>query len=109
MHEPIEAAWAACKPAADFASLRIVRTRSDDVTVRKGVVEPPRFGDDLGGMVTVIDGGGLGYAATADLSPSGIATKPFSCRTRFSANIPSAEPPSALPMSRAVIGPSIHP
>ncbi len=73
MHEPIEAAWAACKPAADFASLRIVRTRSDDVTVRKGVVEPPRFGDDLGGMVTVIDGGGLGYAATADLSPSGIA------------------------------------
>jgi predicted Zn-dependent protease len=72
MFEPIEAAWAAYKPATAFASLRIVRTRSDEVTVRRGVVEPPRLLDDLGAMVTVLDGGGLGYAATADLSPSGI-------------------------------------
>ena len=73
MFEAIEAAWAAHKPSADFASLRVVRSQSDEVTVRQGVVEPPSFGEDRGAMVTVIDGGGLGYAATADLSPGGIA------------------------------------
>ena len=73
MLESIEAAWAAHKPRADFASLRVIRSRSDEVVVRQGVVEPPGFQEDLGAMVTVVDGGGLGYAGTADLSSSGIA------------------------------------
>ena len=72
MFESVEAAWAAHPPRAAFASLRVIRSRSDEVVVRQGVVEPPRFEEDLGAMVTVVDGGGLGYAATADLSPSGL-------------------------------------
>lgn len=73
MFEAVEAAWAAERPSTDFASLRVIRSRSEDLTVRQGVVEPPGLKEDLGAMVTVIDRGGLGYAATADLSRSGIA------------------------------------
>ena len=55
-------------------SLRIVRETSEELTVRKDVVEPPRATDDLGAMVTVAEGDGLGYAATSDLSDRGLAT-----------------------------------
>jgi predicted Zn-dependent protease len=81
MLESIEAAWSAHSPNCDFASLRIVRSRGDQVTVRQGVVEPPEFEEDLGGMVTVVHNGGLGYAATADLSGSGIAAAVERART----------------------------
>ncbi|MCP4810075.1 MAG: TldD/PmbA family protein, partial [Proteobacteria bacterium] len=60
MLESVEAAWASEQPAVDFASLRVIHTRSDDVTVRQGVVEPPGYHEDLGGMVTVVHKGGLG-------------------------------------------------
>jgi predicted Zn-dependent protease len=43
------------------------------VMVRQGVLQPPAESTDVGGMVTVVHGGGLGYAATPDLSPSGIS------------------------------------
>src|SRR4029079_2942591 len=37
-----------------------------------GVVQPPRVSYDRGAMVTVWDGGGVGYAATSDLSTAGL-------------------------------------
>jgi len=40
--------------------------------VRKNVAEPPLSRHDVGVMLTVIDKGGLGYAATSDLSESGL-------------------------------------
>jgi predicted Zn-dependent protease len=55
-------------------SLRVVRETSEELTVRKDVVEPPRATQDLGAMVTVAEGDGLGYAATSDLSDRGLAT-----------------------------------
>ncbi len=55
-------------------SLRVVREKSEELTVRKDVVEPPRATDDLGAMVTVAEGDGLGYAATSDVSDRGLAT-----------------------------------
>lgn len=59
-------------PAADFWSLRVVEERDDHVAVRRGVVQPPRTGIDLGAMVTVAGGGGMGYAGTCDLTTGGL-------------------------------------
>ena len=53
-------------------SLRVMRESAEALSVRSGVVEPPRLSEDLGAMVTVVDAGGMGYAATADLSVSGL-------------------------------------
>jgi predicted Zn-dependent protease len=59
-------------PAVEFCSLRLVRERTDLLAVRQGVTQPPRSTDDCGAMVTVMDGGGLGYAASSDLSAAGL-------------------------------------
>ena len=55
-----------------FVSLRLVEERSEQMSLRKGVLEPPQVQIDVGAMVTVHEGGGLGYAATADLTQSGL-------------------------------------
>ena len=55
-----------------FWSLRGVHTHDTRVGVRAGVAEPVSMGADAGAMLTVIDQGGLGYAATADLSVAGL-------------------------------------
>jgi predicted Zn-dependent protease len=56
----------------EFVSLRLVEERSDSWSIRRGVLEPVQLGVDMGGMVTVHEGGGVGYASTSDLSPSGL-------------------------------------
>jgi len=60
-------------PAVDYAALRVVEQTSDVVSVRQDVPEPPNTTIDRGAMVTVMDGGGLGYAATSDLSDAGLS------------------------------------
>ena len=62
----------AAAPAVDFCALRYVDEESERLTVRQDVAEPPQLSRDRGAMVTVIDKGGLGYAATSDLSPAGL-------------------------------------
>jgi predicted Zn-dependent protease len=62
----------AAVPKVDFASLRRVRERSQELSVRDGVVQPPRDQEEEGALITVEHGGGQGYAATSDLSPSGL-------------------------------------
>ena len=58
--------------SVDFCSLRYVSEVSERLAVRQNVVEPPIHTRDIGVMLTVIDKGGLGYAATSDLSESGL-------------------------------------
>src|SRR5512143_1241558 len=58
-------------PAVDFCSLRLVSERHESLTVRRNVVEPVRRSEDAGAMITVY-AGGLGYAATPDLSRIGL-------------------------------------
>ncbi|HXS51508.1 MAG TPA: TldD/PmbA family protein [Usitatibacter sp.] len=60
-------------PAVDFCALRFVEESSEYLAVRQDVPEPPRLQVNRGAMVTVIDQGGLGYAATSDLSRAGLA------------------------------------
>ncbi|HXH09091.1 MAG TPA: TldD/PmbA family protein [Alphaproteobacteria bacterium] len=59
-------------PPVDFCSLRYVRERSEYLTVRQDVVQPVATVEDSGAMLTIHDGGGMGYAATSDLSLSGL-------------------------------------
>ena len=59
-------------PAVDFCSLRVVEEQSELLQVRKDVLQPVKQSTDLGAMVTVVAGSGLGYAATSDLSASGL-------------------------------------
>ena len=60
-------------PAVDFCALRFVEESSEYLQVRQDVPEPPQLAVNRGAMVTVIHAGGLGYAATSDLSRSGLA------------------------------------
>ena len=57
---------------AAFWSLRFVDERSRYLCVRQNVAEAPRLHRDCGAMLTVYDGSGYGYAATADLSVAGL-------------------------------------
>ncbi|MBG9387245.1 TldD/PmbA family protein [Caenimonas aquaedulcis] len=59
-------------PAADFWSARALTEQTERIGVRDDVPEPPSRRRDAGVMVSVIKQGGLGYAATSDLSESGL-------------------------------------
>ncbi len=59
--------------AADYWSLRFVEEASESLAVRKNVAQPLEVATDRGAMATVHADGGIGYAATSDLSPAGLA------------------------------------
>ena len=59
-------------PAVDQWAVRGVVERSEVLTVRHQVAQAPSRRIDAGAMVTVVDGGGLGYAATSDTSEAGL-------------------------------------
>jgi len=59
-------------PASGFCSLRAEHERNEIIHVRQNVLQPIQTFEDEGGMVTRIDGGGYGYAATSDLSAAGL-------------------------------------
>lgn len=60
-------------PNVAHCSLRIVQEDSEYLCVRQDVPEPVQTVHDLGAMVTVIDGDGIGHAAGSDLSDAGLA------------------------------------
>ena len=61
-----------CAPATDHWSVRLVSQASEELQVRRDVPQAPQRARDAGVMVSVIDRGALGYAATSDLSESGL-------------------------------------
>ena len=74
MTAPLDTAerFAALAPKCDTWSIRVMRSRSESLCVTRGVVDPVHLGDDLGAMVTIAAGGGIGYAATSDISAAGL-------------------------------------
>lgn len=80
----------------DFVSLRMVEERHESVTLRKDVLQPVSEAVDVGALWTVFDKGGQGYAATSDLSLSGLRAalqqaRDWAARTRgFSALGPAS-------------------
>jgi predicted Zn-dependent protease len=59
-------------PSADFWSFRMVSERNEMITVRQDILQPVSTSRDVGVMVSVVKDGGAGYAATSDLSKSGL-------------------------------------
>ncbi|WP_047243974.1 TldD/PmbA family protein [Chromobacterium subtsugae] len=72
MLETIRQRFLALQPQADFCSLRYVEEDRERLHVRQGRQQPLSRSHDRGAMIVVIDGGGYGYAATADLSEAGL-------------------------------------
>jgi len=73
MLEQLEADARRAAPAVQHWAVRGVVETSERLTVRQGVAEAPSRSRDAGVMVTVVDRGGLGYAATGDASEAGLA------------------------------------
>ena len=72
MSDALERAFAAVVPAGIACSLRSERTVGEYLSVRRGVAAPPRRSTNVGAMLTVEHNGGIGYAATTDLSEAGL-------------------------------------
>ncbi len=64
---------ACAAPDVEFWSARVVSTESEHLRVRQDVALPPSLARDAGVFVMVADGSGMGYAATSDGSPQGLA------------------------------------
>ncbi len=74
MLQSLETRFKQVLPRADYCSLRMVHEADELLTVRQDVPQPMNLSADVGAMITVIDKGGLGYAATCDLSTLGLVT-----------------------------------
>jgi predicted Zn-dependent protease len=59
-------------PSVEFWSLSLIENHSEELSMRQGVMEPLARGLDRGAMVTVQHAGGVGYAATTNLSEQAI-------------------------------------
>ncbi len=59
-------------PADNFWSLRIVNEQSQQISVRQNIVQPLVNSSSAGVMLTIIIGNGIGYAATSDVTESGL-------------------------------------
>ncbi len=70
------------QPKVEACSLRFMEERHERISVRQDVPEPVVRSTDGGVMVTVVDKGGLGYAATSDLSEAGLR-RAFEQATRW--------------------------
>lgn len=72
MFEGLEERFRQIAPVGAFCSLRFVHERSEMLSVRQNVLQPVETSEDIGAMLTVSDGGGMGYAATSDLTLNGL-------------------------------------
>lgn len=64
--------FARIAPALDFWALRVVQEITERISVRQDVVQPIGNTQTIGALLTVLDHGGIGYAATTDVTPSGL-------------------------------------
>ena len=72
--EALESRLVALLPTeVDYASARLWDETAEYLSVRQNELEPVSTFLDTGVMVSVWSGGGLGYAATSDLSDAGLA------------------------------------
>ncbi|MBL4817866.1 MAG: TldD/PmbA family protein [Deltaproteobacteria bacterium] len=63
---------AALKLPVEYWSIRCVQMKTDTLCARQGVLNPPCTTSDRGFLVTVLNEGGVGYAATPDDSHSSL-------------------------------------
>jgi predicted Zn-dependent protease len=63
------------------ATLRVVKNTHEVLTIRNDIPVPPTFAEAQGYMITVWDGGGVGYGSSSDFSPEGIASAFHAAKT----------------------------
>ncbi len=68
----LQAMARAVAPACRFWSVRAVAETGQSLRVRQDIAEAPSRTDDRGLMVTVIDRGGIGHAASSDQGEAGL-------------------------------------
>ncbi|WP_137937565.1 TldD/PmbA family protein [Chitinivorax sp. B] len=73
MIEEVRQRFRQLNPGVEFCSLRWVEERSETYSVRQDVEQPASMTLDGGVMITVIHRGGYGYAATSDVSATGLS------------------------------------
>ncbi|HJV95614.1 MAG TPA: TldD/PmbA family protein, partial [Albitalea sp.] len=73
MLDQLESAARRVAPAVQHWAVRGVVENAEELIVRHGVAQAPSRCRDAGVMVTVVDRGGLGYAATSDASEASLA------------------------------------
>lgn len=61
-----------CSKTDEFWSINILEEKNEELSVRKGKLEPIQNSNDIGALITVMKNGSVGYAATQNLSESGI-------------------------------------
>ncbi len=61
-----------CSQSVDFWSINILQEESEEITVRKSILQPINMSFDKGALITVIKNGSISYASTQDLSENGI-------------------------------------
>lgn len=72
MFERLQTYFEQVRSKGDFCTLRAVHERSEMIAVRQNVLQPVATSEDIGAMLTVFASGGMGYAATSDLTPVGL-------------------------------------
>ncbi len=72
MLDAVESRFREVAPREGFCSLRFVDERNEVLSVRMDVPEPAMTWQDTGAMITVLRDGGMGYAATSDLTAAGL-------------------------------------
>ncbi len=72
MIEGLEERFREIAPDVDYCSLRYLDETSESLTVRQNVLQPVSTVTDAGAMITVAHQGGIGYAATSDLTTAGL-------------------------------------
>ncbi|MDH5324325.1 MAG: TldD/PmbA family protein [Gammaproteobacteria bacterium] len=70
-HDQVISAFRNEVPVVDHWSLRLVSERHEVLTVRQGVLLPPRHSVSQGAHITLIKGQGFAYAATSRLTREG--------------------------------------
>ncbi len=86
----------------DYASARLHDERSEHLRVRRNELEPIHTEYDTGVMISIWNGGGLGYAATADLSDTGLAAAVE--RARYWAGITAGTMVATTPPTDHAVG-----
>jgi predicted Zn-dependent protease len=102
MHGDLEKVFQTLSNQADFVSLRWERVQAEMLGVTRGVAKPPAARHSEGVMLTVHHHGGLGYAATADLSQGGLTrafaeARDWAAATKGKMVAGVARPPAASP------------
>jgi predicted Zn-dependent protease len=99
MSDAITPLFRSLLPAVDFCSLRFVERSGQTLCVRQNVVEPIGNRVSRGAHITVFHNGGSGYAATCDLSKSGLTAalkRAVEWAEMTAGQIPSRTRPSGL-------------